>query len=381
MRKSIGSFVWIAAVLLIGAATTTFICGIESDGDSDAQPEPSPAPTGYALAIGLNKVDTTHYVGTVKELSGCEADAVDMKDIAISQGLNAEMLLGKEATRTNVLNKLDALAKSLKTGDLLVLSYSGHGANVIDKNGDEADGYDETWCLYDGQLLDDELYGAWMKFQAGVRILVFSDSCYSGTVLRMNIQDAKRTPPERVRELNKMWELKRVPSKKEQMKMLLIPEMRKEIQSRPSLRKRIMRLQPVAPRTREFTPTQPEKAEAEQIFVSRSISPIVWMRTYEQNKSFYDTLGKAAPKENTGQVKATVILISACEDNQTALDIRFNGLFTWKLKKVWNNGAFTGDHREFYQNIRELVRQDWPNQVPDFSSIDVFIEQRPFTVK
>ena len=51
-------------------------------------------------------------------------------------------------------------------------------------SGDEADKQDETWCLYDGQLIDDELYFELSRFKAGVRILVLSDSCHSGTVTR-----------------------------------------------------------------------------------------------------------------------------------------------------------------------------------------------------
>jgi hypothetical protein len=38
----------------------------------------------------------------------------------------------------------------------------------------EADKLDETWCLYDGQLIDDELYLELGKFATGVRILVLS---------------------------------------------------------------------------------------------------------------------------------------------------------------------------------------------------------------
>ena len=49
-------------------------------------------------------------------------------------------------------------AKALKPGDLFFLTYSGHGGQVPDVTGDEDDKQDETWCLYDGQLIDDELY-------------------------------------------------------------------------------------------------------------------------------------------------------------------------------------------------------------------------------
>lgn len=49
---------------------------------------------------------------------------------------------------------------------------------------DEPDGLDETWVLFDRQLVDDELYAAWLLFRPGVRIFVLSDSCHSGTMTK-----------------------------------------------------------------------------------------------------------------------------------------------------------------------------------------------------
>jgi metacaspase-1 len=50
--------------------------------------------------------------------------------------------------------------------------------------------------LYDGELIDDELYAALNKFAAGVRIFVLSDSCHSGAVLRdANFAAIGVTPP------------------------------------------------------------------------------------------------------------------------------------------------------------------------------------------
>jgi hypothetical protein len=43
---------------------------------------------------------------------------------------------------------------------------------------------DETWVLYDREFVDDELYALWAEFKPGVRIVVLSDSCHSGTVVR-----------------------------------------------------------------------------------------------------------------------------------------------------------------------------------------------------
>jgi len=41
-------------------------------------------------------------------------------------------------------------------------------------------------------------------------------------------------------------------------------------------------------------------------------------------------------------IKASVLLISGCQDNQLSQDGAFNGLFTGTLKKVWNGGIFKG---------------------------------------
>ncbi len=103
--------------------------------------------------------------------------------------MKSTVLLTKKATRSNVLAGMRAAAKALKTGDLFFLTYSGHGGQVPDVTGEEPDKQDETWCLYDGQLIDDELYFELSRFAAGVRILVLSDSCHSGTVTR------ERPPP------------------------------------------------------------------------------------------------------------------------------------------------------------------------------------------
>src|SRR5262249_10563136 len=49
----------------------------------------------------------------------------------------------------------------------------------------------------------------------------------------------------------------------------------------------------------------------------------------------------AGPSERA-IIQASVLLISGCQDNQLSMDGARNGLFTEKLKQVWNSGAFTG---------------------------------------
>lgn len=142
-------------------------------------------PTGISLHIGLNRVDPDQYEGWDGQLTACEADAKDMEALAKKQGFATRTLLLTKAATAGAVSKaiLDA-AKALKSGDLFFLTYSGHGGQVNDTNGDEPDRMDETWVCHDRQFIDDELYELWAKFKAGVRIVVLSDSCHSGTVLR-----------------------------------------------------------------------------------------------------------------------------------------------------------------------------------------------------
>ena len=142
-------------------------------------------PKGISLHIGVNVLDPKHYNGWSGPLVACEADANAMYNIAQAQGFESEKLLTAAATREAVINHIKAAASNLKANDMFFLSYAGHGGQVADTTGDETDDFaDETWCLYDGQLLDDELHHLWSFFEEGVRVVVISDSCHSGTVTR-----------------------------------------------------------------------------------------------------------------------------------------------------------------------------------------------------
>lgn len=150
---------------------------------------------GISLHIGLNYVDPQHYSGWDGKLYGAEYDANDMQLIMKSKGFQVKKLIRNEATRTDVISIISNAASMLKNNDLFVITYSGHGGQLPDLNGDEDDGMDETWCLYDGELVDDELSNLWSTFQKGVRILVISDSCHSGTVVKMarNLEKPKHS--------------------------------------------------------------------------------------------------------------------------------------------------------------------------------------------
>lgn len=271
---------------------------------------------GIALTIGLNAVDPAHYGGWSGDLVACENDANDMANIAKTQGFVVTKLLTKAATRTKVIARIKKAAQLLKTGDMFLLSYSGHGGQLPDKNSDEDDAVDETWCLYDGELVDDELYMLFGKFKPGVHIAMFSDSCHSGTVAKDAYYRAMAPAPAK----------------------------------------------PGTTRYR-FMPTE------------------VAQRTYRANRAFYDRILKdEALKESRAQVKASVLLISGCQDNQFSADGDFNGLFTAHLLNVWNDGKFSGNYRQFHSAI---VKRMPPDQTPNYYRVGApdpgFDNLRPFT--
>src|SRR5206468_3948598 len=82
--------------------------------------------------------------------------------------------------------------KSGRPGDVLVWQYSGHGTQVPDLNGDEADGdspgQDEAICPVDLQtgrfFVDDEVAEVIAQLQPGVSFTMFIDCCHSGTINR-----------------------------------------------------------------------------------------------------------------------------------------------------------------------------------------------------
>lgn len=140
---------------------------------------------GRSLHIGLNHVSPAAYAGWEGWLAGCIADAEDLSALCEARGFAQRTTLHDWAAAiAPVRDAIRELAANSVEGDIAVISYSGHGGQIPDVDGEEDDVLDETWCLWDGQLLDDEISLLLAEFRAGVRVVVISDSCHSGTILR-----------------------------------------------------------------------------------------------------------------------------------------------------------------------------------------------------
>ena len=153
-------------------------------------------PTGLAICVGVNEVDSRRYGGWTGALSTCEADADAMRRLAEGAGFDARTLLTAQATAANVLGALDDAASALCPGDILMLSFSGHGGQVPDVDGDEWDDdrRDEVLMLYDRRLVDDEIEVRLRRFLPGVRVLMVTDGCHSASISGL---PSARTPPAR----------------------------------------------------------------------------------------------------------------------------------------------------------------------------------------
>jgi hypothetical protein len=143
-----------------------------------------------ALCIGIN-----NYPGTHMDLNGCINDANDWAAELDGRAFAVSTLIDKEATKAAMVAAFKKVIGGAGSGDLVIITFSGHGTYVPETNGDELDGLDEALCPYDlqtggGALIDDEIHALFAARAAGVRLVLISDSCHSGTVTRAAADDA-----------------------------------------------------------------------------------------------------------------------------------------------------------------------------------------------
>jgi metacaspase-1 len=278
---------------------------------------------GRSLHIGLNSVDPSAYGGWDGQLKACEADANDMAAIAEGLGYETRKLLTADATSSAILEELAQAVTDLGDGDIFLLTYSGHGGQVPDSNGDEPDRMDETWVSYDRQIVDDELYAAFGTFATGVRIAVLSDSCHSGSVVKA-VLDA---------------------------------------------------VQPDALSAALDSQDSPAS-------LMKAMPADVCERDYQSRKADYDRIQQQVKAFDKTDIGASVLLISGCQDNQTSADGDRNGLFTQTLRQVWHDGKFKGSYKKF---SKDIVAKMPPWQTPNYFTAGTpspaFERQHPFAIK
>ncbi len=150
-----------------------------------------------ALCVGINVFK--NYPDAT--LQGCVNDVESMASFLKKYMgfIDADIvrLTDAQATKQAVMGNLQTMVADAKAGKLnhLVFTYSSHGTQVPDLNGDEPDRADEAFCPHDlaqsgnqwdrkHVIVDDELNSLFTKVPAEVLVEVFLDTCHSGTGLK-----------------------------------------------------------------------------------------------------------------------------------------------------------------------------------------------------
>lgn len=168
-------FLCLLGCLTANAVNRALIVGI-GDYDTDK--------TGWRLLHGDKDVDLL-----VESLKSAGFDEKNIKTLKNSQ-----------ATKKEIVKNLKELSSKVKSGDIVIFHFSGHGQPVTDLNGDEKNGVDEAVVPFDAyrtpkykigaryyqgenHLIDDELNPIFneIKKKIGKKgyFLVTIDACYS----------------------------------------------------------------------------------------------------------------------------------------------------------------------------------------------------------
>lgn len=155
-----------------------------------------PAQTRRALVIGIGEQQD-------KSWGKINGD----RDVPLVKGMLAEAgfrdvrtLINRQATKAAIVKAFARLAHDCQRGDRVYVHFSGHGQQMTDREGDEADRWDEAWIPYDAcrkygaqdrgekHLTDDEvermLAQIWQKIGPAGKLLVVIDACHSGSGTR-----------------------------------------------------------------------------------------------------------------------------------------------------------------------------------------------------
>ncbi len=148
----------------------------------------------WALLIGIDRYPR---LAESYQLAGCVNDVRALSQVLVERhgfpAGNVRELLDEAATREGILQALEDLVTRVGEGDAVLVHYSGHGSQVVDLDGDEDDGLDETLFPSDSgrapdpnrDILDDEIHvwlGRLMARTSNVTLIF--DCCHSGTITR-----------------------------------------------------------------------------------------------------------------------------------------------------------------------------------------------------
>jgi hypothetical protein len=144
-----------------------------------------------ALVIGIDRYPNLNERG---QLAGAVADARDISRALTAAGAKVQTLTNGNAVRSRVVAEMNRLVDESKSGDLAIITYSGHGMRVRAYprwKGLDASPFDSQIALsrFGGAsvengheiIVDREMRAWYTRLDAkGIDVLVVMDSCYGG---------------------------------------------------------------------------------------------------------------------------------------------------------------------------------------------------------
>lgn len=166
------------------------------------RPHPPAAPRGGAyrlLTIGIDAYPDQPLQGCVND-SNLWADWFRTRDFDCRQYTSPQ-----DTTRDRIAEHLRDFVTSARPDDVLVWHFSGHGIDIADTDedlGDETSNRDQAIVGYyatvpssliEHALIDDEIHNILQQLTPGAELLVFLDSCFSGSATRLAGGDRTRS--------------------------------------------------------------------------------------------------------------------------------------------------------------------------------------------
>ena len=259
--------------------------------------------------------------------------------------------------------------------------------------------------LYDRMLLDDELEQAFATFQAGVNIVLLSDSCHSGTVFRSMFEPAQLQYAERKAAFyqglvsspgpldgTRGFPMPLVTGSRdggndealEEQRVLFarsaatfstklklgrgwkpatgyvsifdrFPALESRVRTSTLTPQRVPRRGPRAGRTGG------DRSAPEPV-ATRNMPLGINTAVVTKHAARYAAIQESARARDT--VQANGLSISGCEDSQLSQEVGGHGVFTTTVTEVWRDSTFTGTFEDFH---RAILSRMGPTQTPVLS--------------
>lgn len=152
----------------------------------------------YSGRTGIRGRDGTMHYQKIRDLRGCVNDAQAIAGAVKPIAATLRVLLDGAVTRASFFATWKQMVALSSPGDILLVTYSGHGSQENGSNGSvathTADGLHDTFVLssFDSsgpplnteRILDDEMQGLWRAVQGRNRVIFVADSCHAGGMTR-----------------------------------------------------------------------------------------------------------------------------------------------------------------------------------------------------